>query len=377
MLMCGLVVTRALLQAPGAAARPIERARREEAVEPEQRPVKRMPARREAEADAEAEVEDNRDFQPELPFSPPIAPASRTAWRSSPQPARNNERAGRQDRENMREDSRDEGREPERIREDRDFGDGFGRDVSGLPSARLRAAVERRTERPHPQPAALASPPPTATPELIGVPVSAIEDFAHNLHAAGVDGSQIAVFAASPALDNDGVAIRFARALARDARVVLVALGAGDAAVREISTDREAPGLAALGTGQASFAAIITRDVASNLNLIAAGRNASRGSLLSAPGVMRSFEALTQAYPHVVIDGGALGGPGGAQEIEAIAGIATHALLLVETAAGYATVQARDSLLAAGFDNVTILIAGRDGRGMGSPRRFSSMSAAA
>jgi hypothetical protein len=272
---------------------------------------------------------------------------------------------------------RDEGREPERIREDRDLGDGFGRDVSGLPSARLRAAVERRTERPLPQPAAPASPPPTATPELIGVPVSAIEDFAHNLHAAGVDGSQIAVFAASPALDNDGVAIRFARALARDARVVLVALGAGDAAVREISTDREAPGLAALGTGQASFAAIITRDVASNLNLIAAGRNASRGSLLSAPGVMRSFEALTQAYPHVVIDGGALGGPGGAQEIEAIAGIATHALLLVESAAGYATVQTRDGLLAAGFDNVTILIAGRDGRGMGSPRRFSSMSAAA
>ena len=63
--------------------------------------------------------------------------------------------------------------------------------------------------------------------------------------------------------------------------------------MREISTDREAPGLAVLGTGQASFAAIITRDVASNLNLIAAGRNASRSSLLSAPGVMRSFEALT------------------------------------------------------------------------------------
>src|SRR5262249_2030125 len=161
----------------GAAARPIERARREEPVEPEQRPVKRMPVRREAEADAEAEAEDKRDFQPELPFSPPIAPASRTAWRSSPPPAPNNGPAGRQDRGKMGEDLRDEGREPERIREDRALGDGFGRDVSGLPSARLRAAVERRTERPQPQPAAPASPPPTATPELIGVPVSAIEDF--------------------------------------------------------------------------------------------------------------------------------------------------------------------------------------------------------
>ena len=93
---------------------------------------------------------------------------------------------------------------------------------------------------------------------------------------------------------------------------------------------------------------------------------------------MRTFEALTQAYPHLVIDGGVLGGPGGEKEIEAIAGIATHALLLAETAAGFATVQARDSLLAAGFDNVTILIAGRNGRGEGASRsRYSSMSAAA
>ena len=210
------------------------------------------------------------------------------------------------------------------------------------------------------------------------MPVSAIEDFAHNLHAAGVDGSQIAVFGTAPALDTDGIAIRFARALARDARVVLVALGAGDAAVRDISTDPDAPGLASLAAGQASFGGIITRDVASSLNLIAAGRNASRGSLLSAPGIMRTFEALTQAYPHLVIDGGVLGGPDGENDIEAIAGIATHALLLAETAAGFATVQARDSLLAAGFDNVTILIAGRNGRGEGASRnRYSSMSAAA
>ena len=93
---------------------------------------------------------------------------------------------------------------------------------------------------------------------------------------------------------------------------------------------------------------------------------------------MRTFEALAQAYPHLVIDGGVLGGPDGEQEIEAIARIATHALLLAETAAGFATAQARDSLLAAGFDNVTILIAGRGGRGEGASRnRVSSMSAAA
>jgi uncharacterized protein involved in exopolysaccharide biosynthesis len=374
MLMCGLVVTRALLQGPGANERPFDRAREEPAA-PEQRAARRMPARRQAETggDAEAEEDDDRDYQPELPFSPPIAPASRAAWRSYPQVDRHDERAGRPRQKDAPDDLRDETGKQESVRQDRDLG-GFGRDEGGSPNPRVRAAAEQRNERPLPRAATLAPPPAVAPPELVGVPVSAIEDFAHNLHAAGVDGSQIAVFAASPTLDNDGVAIRFARALARNARVVLVALGGGDAAVRDISTDPDAPGLAALGAGQASFAAIITRDLASNLNLIAAGR-ASRSSLLSAPGIMSTFEALTQAYPHVVIDGGALGGADGEKDIEAIARIATHALLLVESATGLVTEQARDRLLAAGFDNVTILIAGRGGEG--ASRRFSSMSAAA
>ena len=353
MLMCGLVVTRAMLDTPGAKPlekppleKPLDRARREEEAAVEERSVAKTRAWREAEA--EAELEDDRDLQPELPFSPPIAPAARLAWCSAPEPTRRIERAGRQEREQERDAERE--REP--------------RDQSGSLTARLRAVMQRKTEHtlPPASPPPVAptvatprpatppqSPLPAASAELIGVPVSAIEDFAHNLHAAGVDGSQIAVFGTAPALDTGGIAIRFARALARDARVVLVALGAGDAAVRDISTDPDAPGLASLAAGQASFGGIITRDVASNLNLIAAGRNASRGSLLSAPGIMRTFEALTQAYPHLVIDGGVLGGPGGEKEIEAIAGIATHALLLAETAAGFATVQARYSLLAAGF----------------------------
>jgi succinoglycan biosynthesis transport protein ExoP len=379
MLMCGLVVTRALLETPGARSpekpveKPLDRARREEIAADEERALARPRALRVAEV--EPDIEDDRDFQPELPFSPPIAPASRSAWRTAPEPAPRIERAGWQERQEREEQAEPE-REPRRQR--------------GSLTARLRAVMQRKEEHPlplaappsatqsSPPPPSRSSPPPAPPPELIGVPVSAIEDFAHNLHAAGVDGSQIAVFGIAPVLHTDGVAIRFARALARDARVVLVALGAGDTAVREISTDPEAPGLASLAAGQASFSGIITRDVASNLNLIAAGRNASRGSLLSAPGIMRTFEALTQAYPHLVIDAGTLGGPDGEKENEEIASIATHALLLAETAAGPATAQARDSLLAAGFDNVTILIAGRNGRGEGASRnRVASMPAAA
>ena len=83
MLMCGLVVTRALLQTSGDAGRPLDQTGRDE-LEPEPRAVRagRRSRNTEAEADAVADVHDDRDFQPELPFSPAAAPAARTGWRS-------------------------------------------------------------------------------------------------------------------------------------------------------------------------------------------------------------------------------------------------------------------------------------------------------
>jgi polysaccharide biosynthesis transport protein len=195
----------------------------------------------------------------------------------------------------------------------------------------------------------------------IGVPVSAIDEFAYNLCAAGVEHSQIAFFATAPELDTGWVAVRFARALARDARAVLVALGSGDHAIHEISNDPAAPGLAELASGAVSFGDVITRDIASNLNLITSGRGGSRSALLGAPGITRHFSALAQAYPHVVVDTGVLGGRDVVRDAQAVARFATHAMLLVETLAAPSTTQARDLLLDSGFDNVTIVIAGRAG----------------
>ena len=194
----------------------------------------------------------------------------------------------------------------------------------------------------------------------ISVPASAMDEFARNLHLAGVERSQIAFFAAAPGLDSGWPAVQFARALARDTRVVLVGLGAPDAAIREISIDRDAPGLGALSADLASFADIITRDVASNLNLIAAGHGASRSALLSASGMARHFTALAHAYSHLVIEAGAIGGPDSDRDITAIARIATHAMLLVDAHAGNGAIRAeRDRLLDAGFDKVTIVTTGR------------------
>ena len=192
--------------------------------------------------------------------------------------------------------------------------------------------------------------------QLAGVPIAALEEFADNLRRESEDGTQIAVLGVAPGMDTIGAAIKFARALAQKARVVLVGFGSGDTAIRAISADPAAAGLAELAQGTVSFGDIITKDASSNLNLIVSGRQTpDRGALLSGPGLAKQFEALATAYGHLVIDGGVIGGP----EIAALAEIAPHALLLVETLSSAATADAHDGLLEAGFAHVTIIVAGR------------------
>ena len=194
----------------------------------------------------------------------------------------------------------------------------------------------------------------TRGPRPVGVPVSAIEEFAHNLHQVGFAGSQMAFFGASPDLDIGRIAIKFARALARESRVVLVGLGSGDFAIREVSGTPASPGLTELANGSASIGAIITKDTGSPLNLIAAG-SASRQGILSAPGMARNFQALAATYAHVIFDAGTLGGA----DMDVLARIAPHAVLVVETLSNLTTQKARDSLIGAGFEDVTILVSGR------------------
>jgi uncharacterized protein involved in exopolysaccharide biosynthesis len=197
-------------------------------------------------------------------------------------------------------------------------------------------------------------------PRLAGIPISALEEFADNLRRESEDGTQIAVLGVAPGMHTTGAAITFARALADEARVVLVGLGAGDAEIEAISGNPSAAGLAELAQGAASFADIITKDKYSALHLIVSGRApADRGALLSASGMAKNFGALAATYGHVVIDGGAIGSPDFGQDMAALAEIAPHALLLVETLSSAATADAHDRLLEAGFGHVTIIVTGR------------------
>jgi len=189
----------------------------------------------------------------------------------------------------------------------------------------------------------------------VGVPISAIADVAYSLRHAG--GGRTAVLGAVRGLDTGEAAIKLARALAKDARVVLVGLSE-NSAIKAISGDPSVGGLAELNGGTASFRDIISKDKLSALHLILSGRAPTkRISLLSAPGLAASFEALARAYDYVVVDAGAAEGP----ELEAIGEIAPHAVLLAETLADAATEAARERLIAADFDDVTVLVGARAG----------------
>jgi uncharacterized protein involved in exopolysaccharide biosynthesis/Mrp family chromosome partitioning ATPase len=213
--------------------------------------------------------------------------------------------------------------------------------------APLVPTASTQDEMPEPLPAADA-------------PISSVEAIAEGLRdtagPAGA-GNRIAVLAASHGMDTGKIAIKLARSLAEDSRVVLVGLGFADEAVKAISGDPAAAGLAELAAGTASFADIITKDKLSNLHLIASGRAATdRIAILSAPGVATTFQALARSYDHVVINAGAGWGP----EMEALGELAPQAILLTETM-NAVTESARERLLFAGFEDVTVLVGVRSG----------------
>ena len=147
-------------------------------------------------------------------------------------------------------------------------------------------------------------------------------------------------------------AITLARALAKDANVVLVDLAFGAPNLSVISTDPNAPGIAELVRGAASFGDIITRDQFSNVHLVATGNVGADGPALAAsPMLATVIEALAQSYNHVVIDAGSV--PDVA--IERFAPLAQRVVLVAADPADAATQAARERLAMAGCADVTLL----------------------
>ena len=187
-------------------------------------------------------------------------------------------------------------------------------------------------------------------------PVSAIGDVADDLRHNGSAGGPVAIFGSAQGLDASWTALKFARMLAESDRTILVGIGSADAAIRAASFDAHAAGLADLASGEASFRDIITKDRKTSVHLISSGRApADRGEILAEPVVEPSFEALSRSYDFVIVAAGEIVGP----ELEAIAAIAPHAVLAAGTLTSAGTAAARERLLDAGFEDVTVVAEGK------------------
>jgi len=189
------------------------------------------------------------------------------------------------------------------------------------------------------------------------LPISAIEDVAAGLRDGGAADARVAVLGIGATTGE--VALKLARSLATGARVVLVGLDPADGAINAASNDPSASGLAELAASAASFRDVITRDKDSNLHLISCGRAPTdQLAILSAPGIGTSFDALAYSYDYLVVSAGAVAGAA----LEAIATIAPHAVLLVGMQGKAAAASARELVLGAGFDDLTVVMDARTSR---------------
>jgi len=211
---------------------------------------------------------------------------------------------------------------------------------------------------PPPMPRVAAPPlvpmPPTQ-PAPIPIAASSVEHIAARLRQAGDAGRRVTVVGTARNVGTTFAAITLARTLAKDSSVALVDLAFGAPNLSVISTDANAPGLAELVRGTASFGDIITRDQYSQVHLIATGNVGSDAAALAAsPMLATVVEALVRSYNHVVIDIGA------ASEVavERFAPLAAQAVLVTTDPANPATRATRDRLLMAGFGEIAVLAGG-------------------
>lgn len=182
-----------------------------------------------------------------------------------------------------------------------------------------------------------------------------IDQIAAEMREIGDAGRRATVVGAMRNVGTTFAAVSLARVLARDAKVVLVDLDFNSPNLSVISNDPEAPGIADLARGTASFGDIIAADRFSSVHLIAAGDVAADAAALAASPILAvTMEALVRTYDHVLIDAGT------ATDIDAarIAPLAPRAVLVTAHSADRDTRAARNQLLDAGFTDVTVMLGG-------------------
>jgi uncharacterized protein involved in exopolysaccharide biosynthesis/Mrp family chromosome partitioning ATPase len=195
-----------------------------------------------------------------------------------------------------------------------------------------------------------ALPPSEGAPEIASA-LSEIEELAEQLRDAGEAARKVTILGTAPGESITLTALTLARLMAREARVVVVDLGASSPTISAVSVDPNAPGLAELMQGVASFSQIITRDRLSRLHLVRAGRPGSDRSLLQSPRLTLAIDALLRVYDHVLLDAGT------ASDLSAELLTAKARAVVVPDASMEPDARALmcDQLRAVGFSAVTIL----------------------
>ncbi len=191
----------------------------------------------------------------------------------------------------------------------------------------------------------------SATRPDIVAGLTEIESLADGLRGAGAAARKVTVLGTASSESITLTTLTIARLIARSAKVVVVDLAAASPTISAVSADPNAPGLAELMLGEASFSQIITKDRLSRVHLVSAGRPGSDRALLQSPRLTLAIDALLRVYDHVLLDAGS------ASDLPAELLTAQARAVVVPDAS--MTADARtlmcDQLKSAGFSDVAML----------------------
>jgi polysaccharide biosynthesis transport protein len=135
-------------------------------------------------------------------------------------------------------------------------------------------------------------------------PLNEVDQLASDLCNAGMAANKVTILGTAGGEGITRTTLTLARLMARDARVVVVDLAASSPMIAEASVETNAPGLAELMLGEASFTQVITKDRFSRVHLVGAGRPGFDRALLQSPRLVLAIDALQRVYDHVLIDAG-------------------------------------------------------------------------
>jgi polysaccharide biosynthesis transport protein len=214
-------------------------------------------------------------------------------------------------------------------------------------ATRTRAAVTRPVQL---EPVAIPALEPPPVPPDAAAPHS-VDDIAQRLRTNAPLGRGVAVAGATPSTVTTPGSLALARALAADAKVVLVSLVPGDAAVEALGLSSDTAGIVEVVRGAASFGQVIRRDKASRAHLVAFGwPELGIDVILGSRRFQTMIGALSKAYDHVIVDGGDLRN-GGLR----LAPIAPRGVVIAAQGAPDDTAAAVRTMSGAGFADVAVV----------------------